>query len=123
MKLHQDASGALNTVTAYGPGWIEINRQRHEGALLLTPQGPVRPWEVEAFEALAPEHFERLLAEAPELVLVGTGPTQRLIHPRLVARLHAARIGVDAMTTQAACRTYNILMAEGRRVVAALLPA
>lgn len=123
MKLHQDAPGALNTVTAYGPGWIEINRQRHEGALLLVPQGPVRPWTVGSFEALAPLHFEQLLAEAPELVLVGTGATQRLVHPRLVAALHAARIGVDAMTTQAACRTYNILMAEGRRVVAALLPA
>lgn len=123
MKLHQDASGALNTVTAYGPGWIEINRQRHEGALLLAPEGPVRAWEVDAFEALAPGHFERLLPEAPEIVLVGTGATQRLVHPRLVAALHAARIGVDAMTTPAACRTYNILMAEGRRVLAALLPA
>ena len=102
---------------------IDLLRQRHEGALLLMPHGPVRPWAVDTFEALAPLHFEQLLAETPELVLVGTGVSQRLVHPRLVAALHAARIGVDAMTTQAACRTYNILMAEGRRVVAALLPA
>ena len=61
MKLHQDNAGALNTVTAYGPGWIEINRQRHEGPLLLAPEGAVQAWEVGAFEALAPEHLARLL--------------------------------------------------------------
>ena len=123
MKLHQDAAGALNTVTAYGPGWLEINRQRHEAAVLLTPEGPVRPWPVASFDALTPDDFGSLLADRPELVLLGTGSVQRFPHPRLLGALSAARIGVDAMSTPAACRTYNILMAEGRRVVAALLPA
>ena len=122
MKLHQDNAGALNTVTAYGPGWIEINRQRHEGPILLAPEGAVQAWEVGAFEALAPEHLARLLERQPEIVLLGTGRTQRFLHPRLTAALGAAGVGVDAMTTQAACRTYNILMGEGRRVLAALLP-
>lgn len=121
MKLHQDAAGGLNTVTAYGPGWVEINRQRHEGPVLLAPEGEVRTWEVASFDALAPEHFARLLEQGPEIVLLGTGRVQRFPHPRLTAALQAARVGVDAMTTQAACRTYNILMAEGRRVLAALL--
>ena len=123
MKLHQDAAGALNTVTAYGPGWVEINRQRHESAILLAPEGPVRAWQVDSFDALTAADFEQLLPERPEIVLLGTGSIQRFPHPRLVASLSAARIGVDAMTTAAACRTYNILLGEGRRVVAALLLA
>lgn len=122
MKLHQDAPGALNTVTAYDAGWIEINRQRHEGALLLAPEGPVRPWAAASFEALTPEHFAAIAAEAPEIVLLGTGARQRFPHPRLTAALAQARIGVESMSTPAACRTYNILIAEGRRVLAALLP-
>ena len=122
MKLHQDATGALAPVTAYGPGWIEVGRQRHEGALLLSAGAPARAWEVASFDALTAQHFERLLAEQPEIVLLGTGRTQRFPSPRLTAALLQAGIGVDAMATAAACRTYNILLAEGRRVLAALLP-
>lgn len=123
MKLHQDAVGALNMVTAYGPGWIEVNRQRHETAILLAPEGPVRAWNVESFDALAAADFEQLLQERPEIVLLGTGARQRFPHPRLTAPLSAVRIGVDAMATEAACRTYNILLGEGRRVLAVLLLA
>lgn len=122
MKLHQDAAGALNTVTAYAPGWIEINRVRHEGALLLAPEGPVRAWAVQSFDALTPDDFAAIAAEAPEIVLLGTGPRQRFPHPRLTAALAQARVGVESMSTAAACRTYNILISEGRRVLAALLP-
>jgi len=123
MKLQADSVEALNTVTAYGPGWIEINRQRHEGAVLVRPEGEIAAWTVQSFEALAAGDFEALLARKPELVLFGTGETQRFPHPRLTAALASAGIGVDVMNTHAACRTYNILMMEGRRVLAALLPA
>jgi len=123
MKLQADSVEALNTVTAYGPGWIEINRQRHEGAVLVMPEGEITAWTVQSFEALAASDFEALLAREPELVLFGTGENQRFPHPRLTAALASAGIGVDVMNTHAACRTYNILMMEGRRVLAALLPA
>ena len=122
MKLHADPLSALNTVTAYGPGFIEINRQRHEQALLLTPEGPVRAWAASTLEQVDARAFEAVLALAPEIVLVGTGPVQRFLHPRITAALSGARIGVDLMDSRAACRTYNILMAEGRKVLAALLP-
>ena len=122
MKLHADAVPSLNTVTAYGPGFIEINRERHGGPVLLMPEGPVRPWAAQSVEQLDEAAFEALLAFAPEIVLVGTGPTQRFLHPRLTVPLSRARIGVDLMDSRAACRTYHILMAEGRRVLAALLP-
>ncbi len=123
MKLHADSASALNTVTAYGPGFIEINRVRHEGAILLMPEGPVAAWPFASLDALAQADFATLLARQPEVILLGTGPHQRFPHPRLTAPIAAARIGLDVMTTPAACRTYNILMAEGRKVLAALLPA
>jgi uncharacterized protein len=67
-------------------------------------------------------HFDAVLAAEPEVVLLGTGARQRFAHPRLTAALIARRIGVESMDTGAACRTYNILMTEGRKVLAALLP-
>ncbi len=121
LKLHQDTSGALNTVTGYGPDYVDVNLQRHEGSVIVLPGAPVRDWPVSAFDALAPEHFAMLLDPAPELVIFGSGARLRFPHPRLVAALTAKRIGVETMDFQAACRTYNILMAEGRKVAAALL--
>lgn len=122
MKLHVDVNSSLNTVTAYGVGFVEINRQRYTGSVLVRPEGEITPWAVGGFEALAAADFEALLALGPELVLLGTGGQQRFPHPRLTAALAVARIGVESMDTRAACRTYNILMSEGRRVLAALLP-
>ena len=120
LKLHADTPTALNTVTAYGPGFIEINKVRHASAVLLTPDR-VEPWTVSSFEALGEADFERLRALAPEVALLGTGSRQRFPHPRLSRALTEARIGLEVMITAAACRTYNILMAEGRKVAAALL--
>ncbi len=122
MKLHADPLTSLNTVTAYGPGFIEINAQRHTRAIVCSPDQPVAGFAVERFDDLAPEHFTALLARKPELVLLGTGARQRFAHPRLTRALTGAGIGVESMTTQAACRTYNILMAEGRHVLAIFLP-
>ncbi len=121
MKLHPDRAAGLNTVTAYGPGWIEVNAERHAGNILLMPEGAVQPWAVGGFDALTADDFGAMLDRTPELVLFGTGARQRFPHPRLTASLTAARIGVEAMDTAAACRTYNILMSEGRRVLAAIL--
>lgn len=122
MKLHADLNPALNTVTAYGEGWVEINRTRHEGPLVLRPQGEILAWAAASFEALETEHFAQLLEHSPEVVIFGTGARQRFPHPRLTAPLAQARIGVEVMATGAALRTYNILMGEGRRVVAVILP-
>lgn len=120
MKLHADKT-TLNAVTAYGSGWIEINGERHAHSVVLAPEGPVQRWDVEEFAALSAEHFSGLLSLQPELVLFGSGGRQRFPHPRLTAALAHERIGVEVMDTQAACRTYNILAAEGRRVIAALI--
>lgn len=121
LKLHQDSSGALNTVTGYGAHYVDINLARHERSVVVVPDEPVIDWPVASFEALTPEHFEFVLAARPEVVVFGSGSRLRFPHPRLTAALSARRVGVEAMDFMAACRTYNILMAEGRRVVAALL--
>ncbi|MCX8114421.1 MAG: Mth938-like domain-containing protein [Burkholderiaceae bacterium] len=121
MKLHQDPRTSLNTVTAYGPGFIEINAVRFTGNLIFSPDRPASPWSPSSFETLAAGDFEALLALEPEIVLIGTGSRQRFPRPALYAALTRARIGVEVMDTPAACRTYNILTAEGRRVVAAVL--
>jgi len=97
-----------------------VNGQRHESNLIVTPER-ILPWGVAGFDALAEPDFQVLLELNPEVLLLGTGPKQRFPHPRLTRALAAKRIGVEAMDLQAACRTYNILMAEERRVVAALL--
>jgi uncharacterized protein len=123
MKLHAYRDAALNTVTAYGDGWLEINARRYDHALLVQPESAVEAWSPARFEDLAPEHFAAIAAHAPEVVLLGTGAAQRFPHPRLLAALAARRIGVETMDTGAACRTYNILMSEGRKVLAALIPA
>ncbi len=121
MKMHLEALDGLNTVNSYGPGYVEVNHERHEGTVLVVPTGPVGHPEIAGFDALEAAHLDALIASEPEVVLLGTGARHRFVHPRLLAGLAARQIGVEAMTTAAACRTFNILVAEGRRVVALLL--
>ena len=120
MKLHASAPSALNTFTAYGEGYVMVNDQRHEANLIVLPD-QLLPWHVKSFDVLKEEDFLVLLDLKLEILLLGTGPRQRFPHPRLTRALAAKRVGVEAMDLQAACRTYNILMAEERRVAAALL--
>ena len=121
MKLHAQAPTALNTVTGYGPGYIDVNRIRHAGALLLVPDAPATPWQADAPHTLQAEHFAAVLAFQPELVLIGTGSAQRFLPMPVLLPLVQAGIGFEIMDTAAACRTFNILVAEGRRVVGAFL--
>ncbi|MGE0310456.1 MAG: Mth938-like domain-containing protein [Lautropia sp.] len=122
MKLHDDRNESLNTITAYGEGWFEVNAVRHQGPILVMPEGEVEAWPLAADGAPAEGDLDPIIARAPEVVLLGTGIAHAFAPARLTARLHAAGIGVESMDSRAACRTYNILMVEGRRVLAALLP-
>ena len=120
MKLHASALTRLHSFTGYGEGYVMVNGARHDASLIVLPERLV-PWPVSSFEALAEEHFALLAELKPEVVLLGTGSRLRFPHPRLTAPLTRARIGLEVMDLQAACRTYNILMAEERNVAAALL--
>ena len=120
MKLHVSGPGARNAITGYGEGYVMVNGRRHEASLIVLPDRVV-PWEVSEFTRMAIEDFEKLKILDVEILLLGTGPTQRFPHPRLTAPLAEAGIGLEVMDLQAACRTYNILVAEERKVAAALL--
>lgn len=121
MKLQPDANPNLNTVTSYGENHIEINTVRYDQSVLLMPEGPVLTWPVQRFEDLNVGHFEQIAQQVPALVILGSGKRIRFPHPSLFAPLIAAKIGIETMDLQAACRTYNILMGEGRQVLAALI--
>ena len=121
MKFHLTRSGGRNLFTGYGEGYVSINEQRYEHPIVVTAENAVMPWAPTSFETLTAEHFEALLELTPEIVLLGTGRSLRFPHPRLTRPLAEAHIGFEAMDTKAACRTFNILMAEGRQVVAAML--
>ncbi|MFZ1180677.1 MAG: Mth938-like domain-containing protein [Herbaspirillum sp.] len=121
MKLHATATQQYQTITAYDENGIEINAVRFTHSLLVLPETPPVVWPVTSFEQLSTEHFIQIDATLPDVVILGTGRRQRFAHPRLTSILAARRVGVECMDNQAACRTYNILMAEGRKVALALI--
>jgi uncharacterized protein len=123
LKLHLSAPSGQNAFTGYGPGYVAVNGRRFERSLIVLPDRIEADWPPESFDALAPEHLAALVEIAPEIVLLGTGAQLRFPRPELTRALVDARIGVEVMDVQAACRTYNILAAEARRVAAALLLA
>ncbi|AOY00247.1 Mth938-like domain-containing protein [Jeongeupia sp. USM3] len=120
MKLHHTVTEHLNQFASYGDGFVKVNDVRYEGSLIVTPE-EIREWRPTRFETLTPDDFAVLLELKPELVLLGTGNALRFPHPRLTAALAAAHVGFDAMDTGAMCRTFNILTAESRRVIAVVL--
>ncbi len=120
MKLHLQTGTAL-VVTGSGPGWIRVNGDEYRQNLVLTPSVVVPGVVPGGFDALTAADFEALLEHKPELALLGTGARQRFPHPRLTATLGHAHVGLEVMDTPAACRTYNVLAGEDRRVVALLL--
>jgi uncharacterized protein len=124
LHLHQDAElylvSAIEPATEGRPAAVLVRGQRWSGAVVLQTRSAPEALPDTAFEQLAEQHFEALLALQPDVVLVGTGVRQRFAHPRLYAALTTAQIGVDFMDTAAACRTYNILAGEDRAVVALL---
>ncbi|MGN6390187.1 MAG: Mth938-like domain-containing protein [Burkholderiaceae bacterium] len=121
MKLHSTPTQQYQTVTAYDSAGVEINTIRFTHSLVVMPEMPPVDWPVASFDALTAADFARIEALGPDVVILGTGERQRFIHPKLVAGLTARRTGVECMDNQAACRTYNILMAEGRKVALALI--
>ena len=121
MKLHASTTKQFQTVTGYDDDGVEINAERYRYSLLVMPERAPRAWDVPNFDALTAEHFEIIEQDLPDVVILGTGERQRFIHPRLVAALSARHVGVESMDSKAACRTYNVLMGEGRKVTLALI--
>lgn len=123
MKLHQEADDTLNLFTAHGPGYIEVNRVRHECNLLVLPATLTESWSTASFDTLTVADFEFLATLKTDILLLGTGARLRFPPGPFMRPLADAGIGLEVMDLPAACRTYNILAAEGRKVAAALLLA
>lgn len=121
MKLQSDPQSGANTITGYGDGYVEINQTPYSHAVLLSSDGNIKEWPVKSFDELAAANFTQMVALKPELIIIGTGNRQRFPKPELVKTLIDAKIGFEIMDSQAACRTYNILVNEGRRVLLALI--
>ncbi len=143
MELKREQPTALNTVTRYGDHFIEVNEVQYTHAIAFRPEGAVRQWDVKnlgdittdqliqaanmqkiagnAIDFLDDEPSAPRFENAPEILLVGTGERQHFLPAAVTAPLLAARIGIEAMDSKAAARTYNVLMAEGRNVAVALM--
>lgn len=121
MRLNLDFNKTHNIIRAYRAGCITVNEAEIHQSLIVAPERLITDWPPQDFVQLQEDHFQIIEQLRPEIVLLGTGARQQFPHPRLTSRLLQRRIGVEVMGTAAACRTYNIIVAEGRQVVAALL--
>lgn len=121
MKLHLTKAEGNNLITAYQAGEVAINHQRYQQSLIVCPDAVNTDWQVDHFDNLTEAHFATIAALHPEVIVLGTGEQHHFVHPRLTQALTNQGLSVECMRTDAACRTYNILMSEGRHVAAALI--
>jgi uncharacterized protein len=122
VKFTLESNAAVNLITAYGNGEICLRERTLRGNVILTPDQIVEDWAVGSIDALDIPALEPVLALAPDLIVLGTGQQLRFPPRGLRAQVHARGVGFEVMDTPAACRTYNVLVLEGRKVVAAFLP-
>ena len=119
MRFSQDSSDG-NSIQAYRHGEIIINEKKINCSVIITVDEIIE-WEPQRFDAITAEHIDRLAEYQPEIVILGCGERQQFPAPHITAGLLAQGIGVEIMNTDAACRTFNVLVSEDRRVVAALI--
>jgi uncharacterized protein len=121
LKIEREQAEGKNVFTGYGEGYVVVNGARHAASLVVSGDRLVTDWPATSLEALGADHLAAIIELKPEIVLLGTGARFSFPEPALLAPLYKAGIGVEVMDTPAACRTYNILLGEGRNVVAALI--
>lgn len=121
MKLHLTTAENNYLITAYSESYIEVNKLRYAKSLIVMPEQLITDWQAEGFAQLTKEHLSAIAEFNSEVVLLGTGAKHQFLHPRIYQSLTEKGIPIECMTTAAACRTYNILMSEGRNVLAALI--
>jgi uncharacterized protein len=121
LKLHLAQLPNQNVITGYGDGYVNINGQRYDNNLIVSAKTIVVDWSANFETELDESHLVPVLALAPQIVVIGSGARLRFPKPAALKALIAAKIGYEVMDTHAACRTYNILLEEGRNVAAALI--
>ncbi|MGK0272035.1 MAG: hypothetical protein ACI88H_002701 [Cocleimonas sp.] len=120
MKFAEDHNSANYKISGYEQGSIAINGLPHNHSLVLSPMELLSDWEPTKYSELNSDHLDAIYAMKPEIIILGTGPKQIFPPAEILRRLAKEQIGYEIMDTQAACRTFNILMAEDRKVVAGM---
>jgi uncharacterized protein len=120
MKLTLEARPQGNLIRSYSPTEVRVAELHLHSSCLITPDTVITDWEPGSFAELSTAHLERVFALRPEVVLLGTGAVQRFPPQPIRAAFAQRAVGLEAMDLGAACRTFNVLMQEERRVAAAL---
>jgi uncharacterized protein len=108
----------IRSVSARG---IQIVDDFYNSSIIVSTKQVIPDWPVSSIENITEQHLEKVLDLRPELVLIGTGARQAFLTPRQMMFFYSRNVGVEVMTTDAACRTFNVLVSESRNVVAALI--
>ena len=121
MSLTQDLTDANYIITGYESDCVLVNHEAFFTSLIVTSDKLINPWEVTSVDQLDESNLDDIFKLNPEVVLIGTGETLIQLHPKLIAKFSHQNVGVETMNTSAACRTYGILISEGRRTAAAII--
>ncbi len=121
MLLNRDEIDNANQISSYHSGELIINEQSYTHSVIITPQQIISPWSATTAETIDEQATQTLLDLNPKIVVLGIGDTTHLLTPAFYAKFHAQHIGLEVMTNDAACRTFNVLVSEGRNVVAGIL--
>jgi uncharacterized protein len=121
MKFHLIQSDNKNLITGYDLNWVEINQERHRSSLIVTPNQLLLEWPVKNIKDIKENSFEAIKSFDVEIILLGTGNIQEHLEPRLIEYFSKKNLAVESMNNQSACRTYNILANEERKVLLALM--
>jgi uncharacterized protein len=121
MKFSLDQPSTIHVIRAYGPGLLRIGERTFDRSVIVTADTLIEGWRPARIDDLQPTDLEPLLQLEPEVLLIGSGARQGFPGRATLSALYAARLDFEIMGTGAACRTYNVLVAEGRKVAAALI--
>ena len=121
MDISQDFADAKFIITGYEPGKVLINHKAYQQSLIISPESLVHPWKVTDVLDLNEITLASILEDRPEIMIVGTGETLILPEPKIIALFAQHQIGLETMNTGAACRTYGILVTEGRKATAGII--
>ena len=122
MKFTRDTTGRdTKVIRAYAPGRINVSDAMLTKSFIVAADRVIEDWPPQRFEELTAEHMQAALALDPEILIIGTGKEQHFLSGEMIAALSRGAMGIEVMDTAAACRTYNVLLSEDRKVVAAIL--
>ena len=121
MDITLDSTNSRYLIRAYEAGILRINEDAYHQSVIVTPEQLIHPWEPQNFESLRQKHLAELMISSPDIILIGTGEKWQIIPPEWLMIFYDLQIGVEVMNTHSACTTFNVLAAEGRKVVAGLL--